>query len=147
MQKPQLQVCKQQQTASGIKTCLCLGLAFLTIHNTTLMSTPHLQVCKQQQTASGVKMFKLMFMPCVSVPDYETWYTGTQYHSHVKTTFNNEQPPALKTCLSACVSFSSSNTWCTGTPHCSNRYQRRIIIMRPPRCLFMLHNPLCIGGT
>ena len=38
-----------------------------------------LHVCKQQQIASGNKTCKIMF----SVPDYETWYTGTQYHSNV----------------------------------------------------------------
>ena len=46
-----------------------------------------LHVCKQQQTASGNKSCKLIIMPITSVPDYETWYNGTQYHSNVKTTF------------------------------------------------------------
>ena len=41
----------------------------------------------QVQIASGNKTCKLIFMRCVSVPDYETWCTGTQYHSNVKTTF------------------------------------------------------------
>ena len=48
MAKPQLQVCKQQQTASGNKTC---KLTFLP----TQMSKPQLQVCKQQQIALGNK--------------------------------------------------------------------------------------------
>ena len=51
-----------------------------------------LHVYKQQQTASGNKTCKLMFIPITwlgSVPDYETWYTGTQYHSKVKTTYTS----------------------------------------------------------
>ena len=69
----ELQVCKQQQIASGNKTNVyaynLVVLAFLTmrlgtlVHNTTVMSKPHLQVCKQQQIASGKKTSKLMFMP------------------------------------------------------------------------------------
>ena len=60
-----LQVCKQQQIASGNKTNVygynLVVLAILTmrlgtlVHNTTLMSKPHVQVCKQQQIASGNK--------------------------------------------------------------------------------------------
>ena len=71
MSKPHLQVCKQQQIASGIRNLLTnvyaynlVVLVFLTMrlgtlaHNTTLMSKPRLQVCKQQQIASGIKNFK-----------------------------------------------------------------------------------------
>ena len=72
-----LHVCKQQQIASGNKTCKLMFmaiynlvvLAFLTmrlgtlVHNTTLMSKPHLQVCKQQQIASGIKTCKLTLLP------------------------------------------------------------------------------------
>ena len=61
-----LHVCKQQQIASGNKTCNLVVLAFLTmrlgtlVHNTTLMSE---QVCKQQQIASGIKTCKLTLLP------------------------------------------------------------------------------------
>ena len=50
-----------------------------------------LHVCKQQQIASGNKtnVYANNLLACVSVPDYETWYTGTQYHSNVKTTFTS----------------------------------------------------------
>ena len=57
MSTPQLQVCKQQQTASGCKTMLTWLFSvpdYVTlVHNTTPMPKPHLQVCKQQQMASG----------------------------------------------------------------------------------------------
>ena len=60
---------------------------------TKTFNTHELQVCKQQQIASGNKTCKLMFMPiklgCVTVRDYETWYTGTQYHSNVIYKFVN----------------------------------------------------------
>ena len=127
MSKSHLQVCKQQTASSN--TSNLVRLAFLTmtlVHNTTPMSKPYLQV----------------YNLC-RVPDYETWYTGTQYHSNVSYKFvNNNKQPKL-----ACVSFSGSKTWCTGTPHCSYRYQRTAS-GRPPQCFNRCFiNPLCIGGT
>ena len=64
----ELQVCKQQQIASGTKSYITayntLVLAFLPIklgalvHHITLMTK---QVCKQQQTASANKLVNLHF--------------------------------------------------------------------------------------
>ena len=69
----ELQICKQQQIASGTKSCksilmlITLVLAFLQIkigtlvHHITLMTKRRLQVCKQQQTASGNKLVNLHY--------------------------------------------------------------------------------------
>ena len=95
-----LVICHRGMPTNRISNKL-IRLVFLTMGlGTTLILKPHLQTtftsCKQQQTASGNNTCTLMFMPgCVSVSDYETWYTGTQYHIY-KFVNNNKQPQACK---------------------------------------------------
>ena len=58
-----LQVCKQQQIASGTSTCASFFGTL--VHHITLMTKRRFQVCKQQQTASGIK---LTFLPITWLP-------------------------------------------------------------------------------
>ena len=47
-------------------------------------------LCQYTESTNSLKTNVYAYdLCCASVPDYETWYTGTQYHSYVKTTFTS----------------------------------------------------------
>ena len=118
MSMPQLQVCKQQQTAPGNKICkltyYALGSQTMRLrtllHHIHLMAKPQSQVCKQQQTASSNKTCKL------SISDLVHWdTTSLAFVSYMFiTTKRHEITPGVSVDYVSLCSLATPNPLCIG---------------------------------